>query len=53
MLKAALHAGGHRGNFEFLFGSLVADPSALKRLDWTPPVATQQGLASLVQHTAR
>jgi nucleoside-diphosphate-sugar epimerase len=53
MLKAALHAGGHRGNLEPLFGSLVADPSALKRLDWTPPVATQQGLASLVQHTAR
>jgi nucleoside-diphosphate-sugar epimerase len=48
MLKAALRAAGHADSCEPLFGSLVADPSALTRLDWTPPVATQQGLASLV-----
>jgi nucleoside-diphosphate-sugar epimerase len=51
MLKAALRAAGHAGDCEPLFGSLVADPSALTRLDWTPPVATQQGLASLAQHS--
>jgi nucleoside-diphosphate-sugar epimerase len=51
MLKAALRAARHAGNYEPLFGSLVADPSALTRLDWTPPVATQQGLASLAQHS--
>jgi UDP-glucose 4-epimerase len=50
MLKAALRAGGHGGNLEPLFGSLVADPSALARLDWTPPVATQHGLAELARN---
>jgi nucleoside-diphosphate-sugar epimerase len=53
MLKAALRAAGHGGNYEPLFGSLVADPSALTRLDWTPLVATQQGLASLAQQSTR
>jgi len=53
MLKAALRAGGHGGNLEPLFGSLVADASALSRLDWAPPVATQQGLASLAQQSTR
>jgi nucleoside-diphosphate-sugar epimerase len=51
MLKAALRAAGRAGNYEPLFGSLVADSSALTRLDWTPPVATQQGLASLAQQS--
>ena len=53
MLKAALRAGGHSGNLEPLFGSLVADPSALARLDWVPPVATQQGLAEFAQQSTR
>ncbi len=52
MLKAALRAAGQASGAEPLFGSLVADPSALRRLDWTPPVATQQGLAALAQHAA-
>ncbi|ODR96131.1 NAD-dependent dehydratase [Methyloceanibacter superfactus] len=52
MLKAALRAGGHGGNLEPLFGSLVADPSALTRLDWLPPVATQHGLAALARDAA-
>jgi len=51
MLKAALRAAGQATGAEPLFGSLVADPSALSRLDWTPPVATQQGLAALAQHS--
>ncbi|HUU66165.1 MAG TPA: NAD-dependent epimerase/dehydratase family protein [Methyloceanibacter sp.] len=53
ILKAALRAGGVGGNLEALFGSLVADPSALTHLDWLPPVATQQGLAELAQHAGR
>jgi len=52
MLKAALRAAGQASGAEPLFGSLVADPSALRRLDWTPPVATQQGLAALARHAA-
>ena len=52
MLEAALRAAGQGENCEPLFGSLVADPSALSRLDWRPPIATQQGLASLAQHAA-
>jgi UDP-glucose 4-epimerase len=51
MLQAALRAAGQATGAEPLFGSLVADPSALSRLDWTPPVATQQGLAALAQHS--
>jgi nucleoside-diphosphate-sugar epimerase len=49
MLKAALCATGQVAGSEPLFGSLVADPSALRGLNWTPPVATQQGLATLAQ----
>ncbi len=42
MLKAALRAAGQKAGSETLFGSLVADPSALRqRLDWSAPVATQ------------
>jgi len=51
MLQAALRAAGQATDAEPLFGSLIADPSALSRLDWTPPVATQQGLAALAQHS--
>lgn len=47
MLEAALRAAGKMENYQPLFGSLVADPSALGRLNWKPVVATQQGLASL------
>lgn len=53
VLKTALRAIGHADGVEPLFGSLVADPSALQRLDWTPPVATQQGLALLAQQSMR
>ena len=49
MLKAALRAAGQVAGSEPLFGSLVADPSALRSLNWTPPVATQQALATLPQ----
>jgi len=49
MLRAALHATGKAAGAEPLFGSLVADPSALRQLDWVPRVATQQALAALAQ----
>lgn len=49
LLKAALRSAGRAGAYEPLFGSLVADPSALARLNWAPPVATPQGLAALVR----
>jgi UDP-glucose 4-epimerase len=45
LLKAALRAGGRGEIYERLAGSLVADPAALMRLNWTPPLATHEGLA--------
>ncbi len=53
MLKAALRASGQSAGAEPLFGSLIADSSALESLDWAPSVATQQGLASLAQQSPR
>ena len=52
LLKSALRAAGQRGTLEPLFGSLVADPSALARLDWTPRVETEAGLAELLRDAA-
>jgi len=49
LLKSALRAAGHADGYEPLFGSLVADPSALAKLNWVPPVETRAGLASLVR----
>jgi len=49
LLKAALRSAGRGQAYEPLFGSLVADPSALARLNWEPPVATPQGLAALLR----
>ena len=49
LLRSALRAAGQRGTMEPLFGSLIADSSALARLDWRPPVETAQGLATLLR----
>ncbi|ODS01329.1 NAD-dependent dehydratase [Methyloceanibacter methanicus] len=49
MLKAALRAVGAPVETAALFDSLIADPAALRALDWAPPVATQQGLAALAR----
>jgi nucleoside-diphosphate-sugar epimerase len=49
LLKSALRAAGHADGYEPLFGSLVADPSALAKLNWVPPVETRAGLAALVR----
>jgi nucleoside-diphosphate-sugar epimerase len=52
MLKGALRASGRAAPLEPLFGSLVADPSALSRLNWVPPVETRAGLAALLRNSA-
>jgi UDP-glucose 4-epimerase len=49
LLKSALRAAGHVEGYEPLFGSLIADPAALARLNWVPPVETAAGLAALVR----
>src|SRR5262249_13823393 len=49
LLKSALRAAGPSEGYEPLFGSLVADPAALAKLNWVPPVETRAGLAALVR----
>ena len=49
LLRAALRAIRQPGETAPLFHSLVADPAALRALQWQPPVATQQGLAALAR----
>ncbi len=51
LLKATLAALKPQIEVDTLFNSLVADPAALRALAWTPPVATQQGLAALAAQT--
>ena len=50
LLRGALSAVGRSGPLEPLFGSLVADPSALIRLNWVPPVETTAGLSALLSN---
>jgi UDP-glucose 4-epimerase len=52
LLKGALRAAGQAGTLEPLFGCLVADPSALTRLNWVPRIETAAGLAALVRGDA-
>jgi UDP-glucose 4-epimerase len=49
LLRTALRAAGQAEDFAPLFGSLVADPSSLARLNWVPPVETCAGLAALLR----
>ena len=49
LLAAILRAAGHADAYERLAEPLVADPAALLRLGWTPPVATAEGLAQLMR----
>lgn len=49
LIKSALHVSGRAASFEPLFGSLVADSSALARLNWVPRVETAAGLAALLR----
>jgi len=48
-LRWMLHASGQEDIFERMSGSLVADPTALLGLGWSPPVATRAGLAALMR----
>ena len=52
LLKGALRAAGQAESCQPLFGSLVADSSALARLDWVAPVETEAGLAALLRDEA-
>jgi UDP-glucose 4-epimerase len=52
LLKSAFRAAGQAETCAPLFGSLVADPSALARLNWVPPVETSAGLAALMRGNA-
>ena len=49
LLELLLRAVGREYIYERLSGSLVADPSALMGIGWTPPLATAAGLARLMQ----
>ena len=49
LLETALRATGRMEIYQRLAGSLVADPSALRRLGWTPPVTTADALAALAR----
>jgi len=52
VLEFILHTAGRDDVYRRVSGSLVADPSALINLGWTPPVATPGGLARLMQAAA-
>ena len=49
LLRTALRAAGRMEIYERLAGSLVADPAALLRLGWKPPVTTAEALATLAR----
>jgi nucleoside-diphosphate-sugar epimerase len=53
MLEAMLRAAGQADAYERLARPLVADPSALLRLGWVPPVATVAGLEQLMRSSAQ
>jgi len=52
LLAAVLRAMGRAEAYERLAEPLVADPSALLRLGWKPPVATATGLGQLMRSAA-
>jgi UDP-glucose 4-epimerase len=49
LLGAALQAIGQAEVYRLFSGSLVADSSALREMDWVPVTATEAGLAALMQ----
>ena len=51
LLRWMLHAAGRDNIYERLSGSLVADPTALLTLGWSPPRATRAGLAALLRQS--
>jgi UDP-glucose 4-epimerase len=52
LLEMVMRAGGRAEAYERLAGSLVADPSALLQLGWTPKVTTADALAALARDDA-
>lgn len=50
MLEAAFRMTGRSEMFQRLAGPLIADPSALASLGWTPTVTTAEGLAAPMQN---
>ena len=52
LLAASLRAARGSHAYTPLFGSLVADPAALQRLNWEPRVSTEAGLAALLREDA-
>jgi UDP-glucose 4-epimerase len=51
VLKILLRAAGKDEMYQRLSGSLVAYPSALTALGWTPRLTTQEGLGRLMQES--
>jgi UDP-glucose 4-epimerase len=49
LVEAMCRAIGRVEIYERMAGSLVANPAALAALNWTPPVATRDGLAALMR----
>jgi nucleoside-diphosphate-sugar epimerase len=49
LLKILLRAAGKEEIYQRLSGSLIADPTALMRLGWTPPTSTPAGLTKLMR----
>ena len=49
LLETGLRMAGRAETYQRLAGSLVAEPSALMRLGWAPPVRTVDGLAELAR----
>ncbi len=49
VIETALRLRGRAEPYQVLFGSLVADPSALAQLGWKPPITTREGLARLLR----
>jgi nucleoside-diphosphate-sugar epimerase len=49
LLALSFRVAGRDDMYERLSGSLVADPSALMRLGWMPPLTTVVGLGKLMQ----
>jgi nucleoside-diphosphate-sugar epimerase len=49
LLEAFFRVTGRTEVYQRLSGSLVADPAALVRLGWVPPVATPAGLTALAR----
>jgi UDP-glucose 4-epimerase len=49
LLEMGLRAAGRTEIYQRLAGSLVADPAALLRLGWTPPVTTADALGALAR----